>query len=47
MIRYSISRQIIHFGLWVMPDGRYKRRLLEVLWALHKEVLEEVMDKAQ
>ena len=44
-MRYAISRQIIHFGLWVMPDGAYKRRLLSVLWELHQEVLDVALNK--
>ena len=42
-IQYAFSRQIIHFGLWIMPDGKFKRRLLEVLWQLNEEVYTTVV----
>jgi len=40
LLRYRVSRFLIHLGLTLMPPGRYKGRLLEVLWSLHEEVLE-------
>jgi hypothetical protein len=37
-IRYRVSRALIHFGIWLMPEGRYKSELLDVLWQLHDRV---------
>lgn len=42
MIRYQIARVLMHTGLWIMPNGAYKHRLLEVLWDLNREVYETI-----
>lgn len=39
LIRYRIARHIIHFGLWLMPDSRYKREVLAMLWQHHDHVV--------
>lgn len=37
-IRYRVSRFLVHLGIWLMPEGRYKSELLNVLWQLHERV---------
>jgi hypothetical protein len=34
-VRYRLARRLIHAGLWVMPEGRYKSELLACLWLLY------------
>lgn len=43
-IRYRVSRALIHFGIWLMPEGRYKLELLDVLWQLHERVVATVSE---
>jgi hypothetical protein len=40
-IRYRVARRLIHIGLFVMPEGRYKDDLLGCLWALYDKVAAE------
>lgn len=44
-LRYNIARTLIHVGLWIMPDSRYKRDLLELLWMLRAKVEEAQTDE--
>jgi hypothetical protein len=41
-VRYRLARRLIHTGLWVMPEGRYKDALVGYLWMLYDQVLAEV-----
>ncbi len=36
--RYRIARTLIHLGIFIMPDGRYKTEMLDALWALYFKV---------
>ena len=38
-IRYRLARRLIHIGLFVMPEGRYKTELVDGLWALYDRVM--------
>lgn len=38
-VRYRLARRLIHIGLFVMPDGRYKDDLLARLWSLYDKVV--------
>lgn len=38
-IRYRLARRLIHVGLWIMPEGRYKDGLMAALWALYDQVV--------
>jgi hypothetical protein len=37
-VRYRFARRLIHMGLFVMPEGRYKDDLVDSLWALYDKV---------
>jgi len=41
--RYSLTRHIIHFGLWVMPRGRARDEVISLLWRWHYHVVNEVI----
>jgi hypothetical protein len=41
-VRYRLARRLIHVGLFVMPEGRYKTELLDSLWDLYDKVAAEV-----
>ena len=41
MLRYRAARCLVHMGLWMMPDSRYKRELLALLWQLYDKVMIE------
>jgi hypothetical protein len=41
-VRYRIARQLIHMGLWIMPNGRYKDALIGYLWMLYDQVIADV-----
>ena len=41
-VRYRLARRLIHMGLWVMPEGRYKDALVGYLWMLYDQVAAEV-----
>lgn len=38
-VRYRLARRLIHIGLFVMPNGRYKDDVLASLWSLYDEVV--------
>lgn len=38
-IRYRLARRLIYFGIFVMPEGRYKDNLVDSLWSLYDEVM--------
>lgn len=38
LARYQLARHLIHIGLAIMPDSKFKTRLLDVLWSLRQEV---------
>lgn len=38
-VRYRAAKALMELGLLLMPDGRYKRELLQVLWQLHAKVM--------
>lgn len=37
-VRYRLARRLIHVGLFVMPEGRYKTNLMNALWDLYDAV---------
>jgi hypothetical protein len=37
-IRYRLARRLIHMGLWMMPEGRYKDDMINGLWDLYDRV---------
>lgn len=45
MFRYRVARFLIHLGLDIMPECRYKTRLLQVLWELYYEVLADIEEE--
>lgn len=36
--RYSVARFLIHLGITIMPEGRYKTEMLDLLWGLYYKV---------
>ena len=36
--RYSVARFLIHLGIAIMPEGRYKTEMLDALWDLFWKV---------
>lgn len=38
-VRYRLARRLIHLGLFVMPEGRYKIELIDSLWTLYDRVV--------
>lgn len=42
LIRYSIARQVIHAGLTIMPESRFKTELVAQLWTLRARVIATV-----
>ena len=40
--RYYLARYSIQFGLFVLPEGRYKTELVQLIYGLKDKVISEV-----
>jgi hypothetical protein len=45
-VRYRVAKFLMDCGIRVMPDTRYKREMLDALWALHDKVVTTVSGRS-
>ena len=44
-MRYAIARWVIHLGLKIMPPGRARNELTDMMWIWHFNVINIIGDK--